>query len=172
MFHVEQCAEARKFKICGIIPRSSRRASGTGPSCACQKEPSQRKWHRDGLAPLPSLYFLDFWQVPGSNPEDDLLRCNLFRVRPLEKGCKFPQRSRTDEIERRNFLAQLLIAADQDASVSKSKITNDFRKKCRFLDIRFNEDNLQFRPDNLERQTGKTGSRTHVGEPTILYRHS
>ncbi len=127
-------------------------------------------WHRDGLTPLPRLYFLDFWQVPGPNPEDNLFRCNLFRVCPLEKGPKFPQRSRTDEIERRNFLAELFITANEDSSACKSKITNDFRKKGRLFDVGLDEENLQLRPDDFERQTGKTGPRTQVGEPTMLHR--
>src|SRR6266446_3592572 len=100
-------------------------------------------WHRDGLAPFPRLYFLDFWQVPSPNPEDNLFRCNLFRVCPLEKGSKFPQRSRTHEIERSNLFSQLLIAANEDPSACKSKITNDFRKKGCLFDVGLDEENLQ-----------------------------
>jgi hypothetical protein len=91
-------------------------------------------------------------------------------VCPLEKGSKFPQCSRTDEIEGSNLFSQLLIAANEDPSACKSKVTNDFRKKGRLFDVGLDEENLQLGPDDFEWQTRKTGSRTHVGEPTMLHR--
>src|SRR6266481_5328988 len=90
-------------------------------------------WHRDGLAPLPSLYLFDFQQVPGSNPEDNLFCCNLFRVCPLQERCKFSQRSRADEIERRNLLRQLFIAADEHPSALSPRSRMTSARKVAFL---------------------------------------
>ena len=109
-------------------------------------------WHRDVLVPIPSPYFLDFRQIPCSNPQDSLFRRHFFRLRPLEKGRKFPQRAGADEIERRNLFPELLIAADEHPSICKSKLTNDFRKESRLLDVRFDQKNAQLRPDDLQRQ--------------------
>src|SRR5882724_9023647 len=135
MFRVEQCIDSAKLKTRGNPDGSSRCVLRLKLPCAYQQEPPQGTRHRNGLAPLPGLDFLNLWQIPGSDPEDNLFRCNLFRMRPLQKGREIPQSTGANEIERRNLFSQLLIAADEDPSACKSKITNDFRKKCRLLDI-------------------------------------
>src|SRR5437016_11262852 len=124
--------------------------------------------HRNRFLPLPRIDALDFREIPGSNPQNNPFRRNLFRSSPLEKARKFAQSTRTDVLQRRYLLAKLFITSSKNLCALKSQFTNDFRKKCDLLDVRFDQKNLQTRPDDFQRQAWKTASRTHVGEPTLF----
>src|SRR5437016_6688147 len=126
--------------------------------------------HWNGFLPVPSADFLDFVEIAGSNPQDNLFCCYLFRPGPLEKVGKFAQSTRTDVLQRRYLLAKLFITSSKNLCAVKSQFTNDFRQKCDLLNVRFDQKNLQTRPDNLQRQARKTAPRTHVGEPTLFQR--
>src|SRR5207253_8117835 len=91
-----------------------------------------------------------------SSDLDNLFCCYLFRPGPLKKARKFAQSTRTDVLQRRYLLAKLFITSSKNLCALKSQFTNDFRKKCDLLDVRFDQKNLQTRPDDFQRQAWKT----------------
>src|SRR6266478_1212114 len=105
----------------------------------------------DGIMPLPTANLLNLREVASPNPQNNLFRCYLFRPGPLEKGGEFTERTRADVIERSDLLPKLSVASRQYLCALKSQFTNDFRKKCDFLDVGFDQKNLQFWPDDLQR---------------------
>jgi hypothetical protein len=151
---------------CGTPVLSSRCGSAWNFLCAYKKEPPQGVRHLNGFAPVPGADLLNLGEVPGAYPEDNLFRCYLLRVRPVEKGGKFAERPRTHEIERGDLLPKLLIAPHQHLRVRKSQFTNDFREKCGFLEVGFDQENPQAGADNFQGETRKSASGPNVGEPT------
>lgn len=97
-------------------------------------------WYGNGIAPVPARRGLNLPQVALPDPEDNLFGCSVVRAGPVQEGTELPESAGTDEIERSDLFAQLLIAADKDAGVRKFKITNDFCKKGGFLHIGFDEE--------------------------------
>src|SRR5271154_323351 len=102
-----------------------------------EEEPAQGMGNGDGLAPVPAVEGLDFLQVALADPENDLFCGDVIGAGPGQEWTEVAESAGADEIEGSDFLAELLIAADEDASVRKFKITNHFREKGGFLDIRF-----------------------------------
>ena len=86
MFHVEHRAnvsrgtmrESPEVQDSRGHSGSDQRVGGLDLSCTYQKEPPQGVGHWDGLAPLPSVDSLNFREVPGADPKDNLFRSNLF----------------------------------------------------------------------------------------------
>jgi hypothetical protein len=122
----------------------------------------------DGIMPLPGANLLNLGEVASPNPQNNLFRCYLFRPGPLEKSGEFTERARADVIERSDLLPKLFVAPRQHLCVLKSQFSNDFREKCDFLDVGFDQKNLQIRPDYLQRKAWKSAARTSVGEPTVF----
>src|SRR6266852_304109 len=127
--------------------------------------------HLDRFPPLPVSPLLNLVEIAPAKPQNDLFRSNPFRPCPLQKTPKFADRSRADPIERCHFLAEFFIAAHEDSSVRKPKITNNFRKKSSLLDVRLHEENLQLGLNNLQWKPRKTATLAHVGEPTFPQGH-
>src|SRR5712692_7701065 len=127
--------------------------------------------HLDGFAPVPCGDFLDLGEVASPNPEDNLFCCYLLRTRPLEERREFTQRTGANIIQGSDFLPKLFVAPRQHLCALKSQFTNDFREKCNFSDVGFNQEYLQVRAKDLEGKTRESAPRTHVGEPTMFQRY-
>jgi hypothetical protein len=126
----------------------------------------------DRFTPVPRPDLLDLWEIASPNPENNLFRCYLFRPCPIQKRRELTERARADIIERRDFLAKLFIAPRKNLYVSKSQFSSDFREKRDFLDVRFDDEDSQVWPDDLQGQTRKSGARSYVGEPTSFEGYS
>src|SRR6202022_4713344 len=124
-----------------------------------------------GFAPVPSPDLLNLLKVPAANPKYNLFGCYLLRSRPLKKDWVFAQCTRANVIQGCDLLPKLFIAARQHLCALKSQFTNDFREKCDFSDVGFDQENLQARPHNLEWQPWKSASRANVGEPPVFQRY-
>ena len=124
--------------------------------------------HFYGLPPIPGLDPLNLLEISAANPKYNLFGCYLLRPRPRKENREFAQRARAYVIKWCDLLPQLFIAARQHLCAAKSQFTNDFREKCDFLDVGFDQENLQLRSHNLEGQPRKSASRANVGEPTVL----
>src|ERR1700682_3008378 len=122
----------------------------------------------DGIMPLPTANLLNLREVARPNPQNNLFRCYLFRPGPLEKGGEFTERTRAHVIKRSDLLPKLFVAPREHLRVLKSQFTNDFREKCNFLDVGFDQKNLQIWPDNLQGQARESTARPSVGEPTVF----
>ena len=121
--------------------------------------------------PLPIADLVNFGEVASANPKNNLFRCYLFRPRPLEQAWKFTERARTNVVERGNLLPKLFIPTRQYLCAAKSQFTNDFRKKSDLPDVAFDQEDLQARSNDFQRQTRKSGSRSYVGQPTVFDRN-
>src|SRR4029077_4970681 len=118
----------------------------------------------------PSANLFDVAEVASPDPEDNLFRCYLLRTCPLEECWEFAERAGAHVVQGSYFLAKLFVASGQHLRARKSQFTNDFREKCHLLDVRFDEEDLQVGPQNLQGQTWESGTRTNVGEPTFVQR--
>ena len=117
-----------------------------------EQKPSQRMRYGDRLLPLPMADFANLGEVASANPKNNLFRGYLFRPRPGQKGREFTERARANIIEGSDLLPQLLVSPHQNLCVSKSQFTNDFREKCDFLDVGFDQKQVQIRPEDLQGQ--------------------
>src|SRR4029077_15821983 len=97
----------------------------------------------DRLVPFPMADLAYLGEVASANPKNYLFRRYLFRPRPGKKGREFTERPRTKIIEGSDFLAQLLVSPHENLCVPKSQFTNNFRKKCDFLDVGFDQEHMQ-----------------------------
>jgi hypothetical protein len=80
-----------------------------------QKSP-ERLRELDRFAPFPGRETPNFVKISPSDPQQRLFRIDLGRGRPFQECRKFADRSRTREIQRREFLSEILIAANDDPS--------------------------------------------------------
>src|SRR5215472_18518103 len=117
--------------------------------------------------PVPPRQGLHGLQVPPADPQQRLPRLDLRRPRPSEERAKIAQGPRADQVQRCDLLAQLLKAADQHPGVVKSKLTNDFRKERGLLDVRFDQEDVPARTQNLDGQAREATPGTNVGQPTL-----
>src|SRR6266700_7725595 len=106
----------------------------------------------DRLMPLPMADFANLGEVASSNPKDNLFRGYLFRPRPGKKGREFTERARANIIEGSDLLPQLLVSPHENLCVPKSQFTNDFREKCHFLEVAFDQQYVQIRLQDLQGQ--------------------
>src|SRR5438552_3093059 len=95
----------------------------------------------DRFMPIPCIDPLDLRQVTHSNPQNNVLRCNLFRTCPIKESRELAERSRTDIIEGSHLFPEFFISPRKHLCILKSQFTNDFRKKSDLLDVRLDQVN-------------------------------
>src|SRR5271155_2661236 len=137
-----------------------------------QKQPPQGLWHRDRFAPAPPCDLHNLAQVTSSNPKNRRLRRNRLGAGPTQKWGELTQRPRADIVKRRDVFRHVLKPIDEYTKVCKFKIPRDFRQKRGLFDIRFDQKNMQIRPQYLDWDAGKPSTGTNVGEPTVFHRYS
>lgn len=76
--------------------------------------------------------------------------------------------ARTNEIERRQGIAEVFETANHDFYPKQIQMANNLEKECRLLHNRFNQKDFQVRGEKFKGQAGEAGARTDVGEPTCF----
>src|SRR5277367_238802 len=166
-----ECPVQEMAETLGSPYVSGRCADSPALPSADKQISAQRVGDGDWFAPLPVHAAARCVQVAAANPEDNLFRCNTFRGGPSQKRLKLTQSTRTDEVERCDFLAEFLVAADEHTRVRKFHISKDFRQESGFLHIRLDQQRQEVGTHYFEGNSGKSRTGAYVGEPTVFHRH-
>ena len=155
MFHVEQFELRVTLELRGWV------------SAADHDESAPGFWNVSGRHPNPARGVRKLDRVVVPDPQDHAAVRGQRALRERQKCSKAADRARRDKISEPRLKIEFFVATISNSDAIQAERPKDFRKEGALLLIRFNQNDLQVRPEDFERQSGESSAGSEVGEPTI-----